>query len=529
MRPRVPDGLPGRASRAVAHGGTIVVEMAVPPAWRPRPGAWPGREDPADARAVPARPEAPVAHPLLALQHATGNAAVSRLVTGGGGVLARAPGPAVDTALPADLVAFMGMSYITKDVKPTTGGGLFDMSYEPTTGDMQVTVRIAFEFVNGNLFDPTWLTAVGGIPGVIAKGWTFDQFIWTDDEKASWSQSAIAQVQDIWSERYVFFSQKPGWESLPPVNVRVVIAEAPVSGAGKAQWVVKVNKWPDDAGMTEAMTWPAVRGDQNKGRLQESSADAGGAGEPDESSFRRTTATRQRYGQVDTDNPGTIRFPQGGATVSPADATALQTFGATLGAADIPPFPTTVTGHASAEGEEADNLTLSERRARAVADEIARGNPHKAPVVKGEGEVGAAPDDPAWRIVRITVGAFESTQLTVAHEFGHMIGLDDEYPTGDPATPGGAATARPVGARPDHSRLAERLIPGQQPIQAHHDESILSNGEVVRPHHYVTFLEALGTATGTTGTWGVRPAPPKVTGPGDFPVPSPSPDGSLPA
>jgi hypothetical protein len=107
-----------------------------------------------------------------------------------------------------------------------------------------------------------------------------------------------------------------------------------------------------------------------------------------------------------------------------------------------------------------------------------------------------------------------------------MIGLDDEYPTGDPATPGGPATARPVGARPDHSALAERLIPGQQPIRAHHDESILSNGEQVRPHHYVTFLEALGTVTGTTGSWGVRPAPSRVNGPGDFPLPVPSPDGT---
>lgn len=499
--------------------------MAVPSPMRAEERSRQDSEQRADhARAAPAP------HPLLALQGTAGNAALSRMLAGAvpGHHLQRAPdpAPAAAPAIPADLAAFMGMSYVYKDVKPSTGGGLFDMAYEPTTGEMVVTVRIAFEFRNGNLFDPTWLAAVGGLAEVVRRGWGFDRFIWTDDEKAAWAGNAIAEVQDLWSERYVFFSQKPGWDALPPVNVRVVVAEAPAAGRGKAQWVVSVTKWPHDADMEESMSWPSVRGDQISGRLHESADDAGGIGTPDRKGFTRTTATRQRYARADADNPGTITFPKGGATVAPADAARLQTFGATLGAADMPPFPVTVTGHASAEGEERDNVRLSERRAHAVAEEIRKGKPHRDPAEKGEGETGAAPDDPAWRVVRITVGAFESSQRTVAHEFGHMIGLDDEYPTGDPATPGGPATARPVGARPDHSALAERLIPGQQPIRAHHDESILSNGEQVRPHHYVTFLEALGTVTGTTGSWGVRPAPSRVNGPGDFPLPVPSPDGT---
>ncbi|MGD9573091.1 MAG: OmpA family protein, partial [Thermoleophilia bacterium] len=281
-----------------------------------------------------------------------------------------------------------------------------------------------------------------------------------------------------------------------------------------------------DANLQESMTWPAARGDQNPGELHESSRDAGGADTPDTNHFSRSTSTRQRYGQVDTDNPGTILFPQGGHTVAPADAARLETFGKTLGAGDIPPFPVTVTGHASAEGEEEKNLTLSRKRADAVAEAIMKGKPHKTPETKAKGEEGALPDDPAWRMVKIEVGTFESDQRTIVHEFGHMIGLDDEYPTADPANPGDPATERPVGTPTGHSALAERLIPGQQPILAHHDESVLSNGEVARPHHYVTFLEALGTITGTTGTWGIRPAPPKVIGPGDFPVPDP--DGPVP-
>jgi hypothetical protein len=67
----------------------------------------------------------------------------------------------------------------------------------------------------------------------------------------------------------------------------------------------------------------------------------------------------------------------------------------------------------------------------------------------------------------------------------------------------------------DHSDLAETLIPGQKAIVAHHNENIMSNGEEIRPHHYVAFLEALGMMTSTTGKWDVGPGlGPK--GPGDF-------------
>jgi len=63
----------------------------------------------------------------------------------------------------------MSRSYVTKNVKPSTGGGLFDAAYDPQTGQMVVTVRIAFKFANGNILDPTWLAAVGGIAGILSE------------------------------------------------------------------------------------------------------------------------------------------------------------------------------------------------------------------------------------------------------------------------------------------------------------------------------------------------------------------------
>lgn len=460
---------------------------------------------------------------LLDLQRSAGNALVSRQVAG-----------TADTDLArmqaeAELIFFMSHAWGSDNFKPTTGGGLFAVDYDPRAGEMVVTVRMAFNFATGNPFDPEWLAAIGGLAGWLNTGWTADDFIWKEEEKTKWRTQAVADIQSVWGERYTFFTKKPYWEGLPPVNVRVVIADAPESGdeGKKAQWVVTVNKWPDDASIQEAMDWPSNRAkNQSQGTLQESNRDAGGVNSPDVRHFSRGTTTRKRYGQVDTDNPGPILFAQGKDEVSAADAAALQKFGATLGAADIPPFPVTVTGRASSEGLADRNASLSESRARNVSNEIVKGGAKVQPTSESKGADGAT-TDPVWRRVEIVVGTFESEQRTVVHEFGHMLGLDDEYPSADPATATSPPGERPVGGPPSHAPLVQALMPGQKPVVAHHSENVMSNGEMVRPHHYVTFLEALGTVTGTTGQWDIAPAGPR--GPGDFPLPAVKPDGTATA
>lgn len=476
----------------------------------------PDRDDRAHARtAVPeppaTSPPEPDEHPLLSLQRDAGNRAVSRLVEGGPALMRQPAGtlaPPGPTAA-ADLASFMSKSYSKQNIHPSTGRGLFDASYEPSTGAMTITVRVAFQFKDGNVLDPAWLAGIGGFAGLLGSGFRGEQFIWTEDEKARWAANAIREVQDLWSEQYVFYSTTPGWEALPPVHVNVAIQQGPPD---TSQWVIDVNKWPKAGGLDESMDVPGAGSTQSKGRLQEESTDAGGITDPDREHFKRTTRTRGRYGQVDTDNPGIVFFAQGSATVSPSDVADLRKFGATLGAPDIPPFPVTLTGHASAEGDEKRNMRLSEDRTRNVANEIVGGGAKKQPTEVAKGEQGAN-EDTTWRMVEIDVGDFESDQTTVKHEFGHILGLGDEYPTAD------GATKRPVGTPVAHSALAQKVIPGQQPIVAHHDESIMSNGEEVRPYHYATFLEALGTLTGVTTGWDLRPGPgPGARGPGDFPA-----------
>jgi outer membrane protein OmpA-like peptidoglycan-associated protein len=437
------------------------------------------------------------------LQRSVGNAAVARL-------LMRQPAlaPACSPADQAKLDEIMSQTYTRQDFHPSTGAGLFDAIYAPGDGVLTITVGISFNFVDGNPADPTWVASVGG--PAAAAAFTPDKFAWTADEQTAWKENALSRVMAVWNRRYTFFTQKACWQDvLPPVDVEIEIVERPATGPDKAHFVTTVNKWPTEPGTSDTVMYPAAGVDQETARFHESGAD--GIENPDVSNFMRNTGTRARYGQVATDNPGTIQFPQNVAEPSAADKTRLRTFGATLGAADMPTFPVTLTGRSSSEGSPERNMTLSEDRARNVMNEIVGAGAKRQPTVVPLGEAGSGPT-PEWRRVEIAVGDFVAQQTTVAHEFGHMFGLQDEYPTPDGGT-------RDVGTRVAHSALAERLIPGQQPILAHHDEDIMSNGELVRPHHYVTFLEVLGVMTGTEGTWDVRPA--ALQGPGDFPAPAP--------
>ena len=78
-------------------------------------------------------------------------------------------------------------------------------------------------------------------------------------------------------------------------------------------------------------------------------------------------------------------------------------------------------------------------------------------------------------------------QRGAVHEFGHMIGLGDEY--------AGKATPR-------HNASFEAA--GGATIATGDDDRIMSGGETVLQEHYITFLEGLRAATARP-TWGYAP------------------------
>jgi hypothetical protein len=113
----------------------------------------------------------------------------------------------------------------------------------------------------------------------------------------------------------------------------------------------------------------------------------------------------------------------------------------------------------------------------AVLDHLKQGgkiDPSRVTFISdGEGDTG-----------HITVGDGKP-QTVVAHESGHMFGLDDEYTGGGAYQPG-----KPT----EHTKLA--ASEGMAGAMHAKSDSIMSEGSKVRPQHYTTFLDALKLVSG---------------------------------
>jgi hypothetical protein len=165
-----------------------------------------------------------------------------------------------------------------------------------------------------------------------------------------------------------------------------------------------------------------------------------------------------------------------------------------------------ITGHASTSGSQARNQTISEQRAQNVSQYLQSQGQMIAGyrlTAQGVGAEGAGPG-PEWRKVDLKVGE-GGAQQTMMHETGHMLGLGDEY-VRSPLVGNGGALGTPV----DHSALSAAMGGGVQGAIAENNDNIMSLGNVVRPQHYATFLEALNTVA--------APEAFEYGGPGDAPT-----------
>ncbi|HXO76519.1 MAG TPA: hypothetical protein VN824_14800, partial [Puia sp.] len=86
-------------------------------------------------------------------------------------------------------------------------------------------------------------------------------------------------------------------------------------------------------------------------------------------------------------------------------------------------------------------------------------------------------------------------QNVAAHEFGHMIGLGDEYVDEKPDVPG--ARAKFFGDKPTHYDPVKDLV-GQDAadeLKIQNTDNIMSRGNTVQRGHYVFFVAALDAMT----------------------------------
>ena len=185
--------------------------------------------------------------------------------------------------------------------------------------------------------------------------------------------------------------------------------------------------------------------------------------------------------RLDRINPGPLEFAVDSAAIDAKYDGKLDFFATYLKRIKSPKFNITLTGHASTTDKAKGAKQLSRQRAQAVAQRLNTGHPVKQAGVGATG-AGATPN---WQKVDIAAALpadWHNTFRTIPHEFGHMLGLGDEY--------------TPSGDLPHHALVVDAFgkdyadqtsVRGDAP-----NANIMYVGDQVRPHEYVTFWDALG-------------------------------------
>jgi outer membrane protein OmpA-like peptidoglycan-associated protein len=368
----------------------------------------------------------------------------------------------------ADYATFVGTSYKLANYHQGINGN-FDATYNPARKSLGIEVRVAFNFVDDLAGAAKWSAAT----------------------KRGFSRQFVSQVRSAWAGQYQFQNvaePKLVWKKLNPISVSVNAKES----AAAPHFTATVHK---------KQVTDAVHG---------ATADFSAASQtPNKNPFPGTGAAELAALQAKTPSP--ILFAAGAAAIGAGDAPKVQFLGTYLHSVHQPKFQLTVTGHAAPDpaavtpaqkaAAARTAMTLSRQRANAVKDSIrAAGNTqHRVSVVaKGDTAGVAAPAGDKVEIASIVDPSYVNVQPVLPHEFGHMLGLGDEY----------ANAAHPVGANATHYGLAKDAL-GQDMADSFAKitvdaEGIMQGGKDVRPVHYVTMWAALADAAATAAV----PAPP---------------------
>lgn len=375
---------------------------------------------------------------------------------------------------------------------PSTGIGKFNAKYFPANGMMPVTVKIHFNFVNAD-----------NTPGFIdqmrrrLRGENLDRFFWTQAEKRQYADDFVTRVQERWSNQHTMRATKPCWTEFFAIPFVTPQTTEDVAGA---HYNVTVHK-SSGPGIDYKS---AVHNENLLNPAAQPTADMWSSDITQSPNFRSTQIATQERQRIESALMATaatpVLFGRNRAIVDNAVKSSLRTFAAALNQANpsAPLIPIDLAGSASSGGNPAHNMTLSQQRADSVRAVLQSAGIRQPVRSVGTGQTGA-PNDPANRKVNISVDhVFETTYASnrysvSEHEFGHMIGLPDEYSNAGP--PGPTLAANPLGnVQANYSGLlttAGLTVPtfGQD------TSSQMSAGVDVLPRHYLTLWEALGRMT----------------------------------
>lgn len=437
-----------------------------------------------------------------------------------------------EDAIPAEMHDFLKRGMMPtkagQDIIGPSGRGGFNAKFDPDARELIVTVNVGFTFLHGLNIDESSGVVTPNVSGLntsngseakaitrlttaatnIMADTSLDvagrtslvnnEWRWADGESTPWLTQYRQAVVDAWSGKHFFVSKR--WPQLQS-SVRVVVNVH--EGAAKGDHcAAKIVKTPPKGIGASVNRGSKTNAHDQKLLLNSSQVD------PNNFSFLR----KRLFFENNSADVNTAKGSNGNSGPTYLNKF-IKTFAAGYSDAGV---PIEITGHASSTGAADYNQTLSEKRAKNVEDYL-KSNGLTGDVNRttqsATGEEGAT-GDAHWRRVDIQVGSGEN-QVVAAHEFGHMIGLQDEYafPAGGF---GGSGTGGTIGDPVAHDAMAKAMGSEVRGAVTENTDSIMSLGNTVRPQHYATFHHALQEITGEKWEYGSEGDAPGVLPTGPF-------------
>ncbi len=470
---------------------------------------------------------------LERLQQAAGNRAVAQIVQRDGptspapaaGVTpapAPAPVPGTAPAVPEDLRRFREAgpypaSAAGTTVLPSTGRGGFQARYDATAMVLTITMNVSINFIDGMSVsggravaaDPSLNAAANALNRLPSARRTaaINAWKWSGDQE-TWMGGFRSSVQDAWGTAghgLQFQSSHAGWEAqLARVNIVVNTQDAALAA-------------PPPAG---ASTIPATSGPThctaNVYKTAEGNNDFGANVAP--GSLTSATDQTLNLGSSQTVTHShllnqRVFFARGSVTL---DADAQSQLLSVINSFQTPAGGTgtsiDVVGHADTTGGgtaagDARNQRVSEQRAQAVADFLRATRSgggtltNAATRIRTTTGVGSADGGTDATARRVDINfAGGGRQNVAAHEFGHMLGMRDEYAVDPGGVIGGSAGT--TGTATDQDAAVQATGLGRSVKE--NNDNIMSLGGTIRAPHMVMFMEALRTVTGSN-EWRLKP------------------------
>lgn len=413
------------------------------------------------------------------------------------------------------------------------GYGGFEATYNRPAKLLQVIVRGKTQFINGLADSGTSVNAnqedldqLANILNIIGdttlNGNILGCYTWTDDAKETAKEQfkqRLGEAIGIWENTGLeFYINKPGWEEITAnLNVSLEVEEEGTLGDTNSResngqhQQIQIYKTPDESeiGMVRSSVRRAIQTFENDNAMSIGQVDnydvrayvdgdTDSSGYADDNPYNGSMTLSSNdlsnaQGNSDYNMLSTrVFFDHNVDTLSSGYENRLKSFIRRFngnGDSNESNNAIKLIGHSSKSGSDDYNKELAQRRINNVktilsGENISNFENRVIEDNKGESENSSNQDnnEAYYRSVEIKIGSGER-QNTVAHEFGHVFGLADEYEEG----------GRSAGDASGHDQLSRDMGTGRALVE--NNDGIISMGNEVRAQHYSPFIWALRELT----------------------------------